>query len=417
MPSSERTDYQTAVHDWNEEQPGTKEKRAPDLFDDTLRDGLQNPSVDDPGLASKTEMLALMADIGVGFAGIGMPSVSPRHFSECVELCRVASDSKSTLVPVCAARTLEHDVDLCLRLCDTVGQRIEIHVFLGTSSIRGLAENWSLDLLRNRTLAAVRRAVRGGVDVAFVAEDATRSQPQIIDELFRCAIGEGAKRLCLCDTVGAATPVGTRRIVKHALQLIASTGAKVGLDWHGHNDRGLALANALEAWRAGADRLHGTALGIGERVGNAPLELLVLNLHLAGIVTLAEPSSIVRYGERAETLLGRSIPSNYPLLGSDAFRTATGIHAAAICKAEQMGDAWIAERVYSSMAASDFGKTQEICVGQASGNSNVVHWLQRNGFPTDQERVRRILQTAKSGRGLLSDSELRSLACEQPIED
>ncbi len=413
MPKIDHVANDSATYDWNAGSLQSPLGRVPLVFDDTLRDGLQNPSVVDPGVPAKCELLSLMARAGVGFAGIGMPSASPRHFEECLELCRYLQRAGMPLVPVCAARTLDKDVALALRLCEEAGCRIELHVFLGVSRIRSIVESWPLELLLERTVNAVRNAVRAGVGVAFVAEDATRADPRTLQELFRAAIGEGAERLCLCDTVGAATPAGARRIVEHARGVISSTGAEVGLDWHGHNDRGLALANTLEAWRAGADRLHGTVLGIGERVGNTPMELLLLNLHLGGVARLPEPSTLVDYAQRAATALGWPVPHNYPLLGKDAFRTATGVHAAAIKKAEAHRDPRLVECVYSTIVPSEFGRSQEVCIGHVSGTSNVVWWLEHNGYRAERPLVDRILIAAKATRGVLSDEELHRLARQQ----
>ncbi len=406
--------YQSAIHDWGREPTGSRQPSAPHLFDDTLRDGLQNPSVVDPGLQAKCALMEHMARVGVTSVGIGMPSASSRQFGECLELCRFAEGRDLGVTPVCAARTLPGDVEVALRLCSEAPGAIELHVFLGTSPIRGIVEGWSRQLLTERTAAAVRQAARVGVSVAFVAEDATRSDPDTLSEVFRAAIGEGAKRLCLCDTVGAATPRGTRRIVEHTQRVIESTGARLGIDWHGHNDRGLALANSLAAWEAGADRLHGTVLGIGERVGNTAIELLVLNLYLAGCVGHRAARELIPYTEQAAALLDWPIPPNYPLVGADAFRTAAGVHAAAIRKAEERQEPWLAERVYSAVSAAEFGRAQEVCIGHGSGTSNVLWWLKRHGYPSDPRTVARILTEAKAARRLLDDATLHRLA--QPTD-
>jgi 2-isopropylmalate synthase len=282
--------------------------------------------------------------------------------------------------------------------------KIEAHTFVGSSPVRAHAEGWDDALVRRRAEAAVSLLVRAGLPVTFVTEDTTRSRPETLKELFKLALGAGAERLCLCDTVGHATPRGAARLVTFTRQLIGECGATAAIDWHGHNDRGLALANALAAVEAGVDRVHATALGVGERVGNTPLELLALNLVLAGTFR-GNPRKLVAYASYAARVLDWDIPPNYPLLGENAFRTATGVHAAAIAKAESK-DAELADVVYSGVPAALFGREQEICIGAMSGASNVVHWLRAHGVAESRALVRAVLERAKSTDHILSDEEI-----------
>lgn len=392
------------LHDWNRPYDAPVTARRPLLFDDTLRDGLQNPSVSDPGVDGKLELLSAMSGLGIEFAGIGMPSASARHFEEARALCAGISAQRLSVTPVCAARALDSDVERALRLVERVGLPIELHIFLATSTIRQHAEGWQSAQLLERVSSTVATAHGAGLPVAFVAEDATRSEPRVLAQLVRVALGAGAGRICLCDTVGAVAPAGVRRLVEHTRRAIEAAGASAGIDWHGHNDRGLALSNALAAAAAGASRIHATVLGVGERVGNTPLELLLLNMDLEGARALECPKALVEYSQRAAALLGWPIPANYPLVGADAFRTATGVHAAAIAKAEALGEPWLAEHVYSALAAGDFGREQRIEIGPASGGWNVRHWLTRHGYETRPELVERILARAKAMRGVVPDA-------------
>jgi 2-isopropylmalate synthase len=244
-----------------------------------------------------------------------------------------------------------------------------------------------------------------------VSEDATRARPDTLRELFRVALDAGATRLCLCDTVGHATPDGVRRLVGFTRAFLAERGAKVALDWHGHADRGLALANALAALDAGVDRAHGTALGLGERTGNTPLELLVLNLSLAGrwppdLVPVAE------YCRTAAQVLGVAIPADHPLVGSGAFRTATGVHAAAIRKARGLGQ-WLTDRVYAAVPAAALGRQQQVCIGPQSGRANVEAWLAAHGVAAPLGLVDALLEKARSADHVLSDEEVGALVKER----
>jgi 2-isopropylmalate synthase len=395
------------IYDWNAPDDSTPAAPAAvELMDDTLRDGLQNPSVTDPDVSDKLELVGLMAELGIHAAGIGLPASSQRTFEHCLSICREIGRGRLGLGPVAAARTLERDVARIAELAQRSGVAVEAHTFVGLSPIRALVEQWDIDVIQRNTVNAIDLAVREGLSVAFVAEDATRSRPEVLFELFRVAVDHGARRVCLCDTVGHIAPWGVRRLVERTSAHLAGLGVEVALDWHGHNDRGLGLANALEALRAGVDRVHGTALGIGERVGNTPMELLLLNLKLSGLLGRQRLDAVTRYCHSAARSLGWDIPVSYPLVGRDAFRTATGIHAAAIAKAEARGDAELAELVYSSVPASLFGRTQDIGIGHQSGHSNVEHWLRVRGFEPERALVETVLERAKRGRGVLPDPEI-----------
>jgi 2-isopropylmalate synthase len=400
--------FDELLYDWNELRDSARTgRRRALILDETLRDGLQSPSVRNPSLDHKLEALHRIASLGIGAANLGLPSVSERARRDCERLLSEIAKAKLPIVPVCAGRTLSSDVVPIVELSQKSGLAIEVSIFVGASAIRALAEGWEPELIRARSAEAVELAVRAGLAVTFVTEDTTRSHPDSLSELFKLAVDRGASRLCLCDTVGHATPDGVERLVAYSLEVIRGTGATVELDWHGHNDRGLALANALAAFDAGATRLHATALGVGERVGNTPMELLLLNLKLLGAFE-GDLASLAGYCAHMARGLGLEIPPNHPLVGSDAFRTATGVHAAAIVKALGEGE-WLAERVYSVVPASAFGRVQEICVGHMSGASNVAHWLRTRDIEPSDALVQAILARAKQADRVLTEEELMSL--------
>jgi 2-isopropylmalate synthase len=296
-----------------------------------------------------------------------------------------------------------------VEISQRAGIPVEIYAFIGSSPIRQLAEEWDVDLIARRSAEAIEVGVKAGLPVAYVTEDTTRSRPEVLAALFKMAIDHGASRLCLCDTVGHATPDGVRNLISFTRSIVAGTGTAVGVDWHGHNDRGLALENALWALEFGADRVHGTALGIGERVGNAAMELILLNLKLLGLLEHQDLTHLLEYCTLAAQAVGWQIPINYPLVGRDAFRTATGVHAAAIIKAESKGEAWLADRIYSGVPAGMFGRRQEICVGYMSGASNANYWLRQRKIEPSKELVDAILARAKSTDHILSDDEIQAV--------
>jgi 2-isopropylmalate synthase len=395
------------IYDWNE--VGRKGRLIPrnvTFFDETLRDGLQNPSVADPTIDAKLKLLHLMDRLGIHVADIGLPGSSKRAFDDCLRMCREITDNKLSIKVACAGRTVASDITPMVEISQRAGIPVEVYAFIGSSPIRQLAEEWDVDLIAKRSAEAIDVGVKAGLPVCYVTEDTTRSRPEVLAKLFKVAIDHGASRLCLCDTVGHATPDGVRNLVQFTKNVVVGAGATVGIDWHGHNDRGLALENALWALEFGADRVHGTALGIGERVGNAAMELILLNLKLLGLLDHQDLSAMLEYANTAAEAVGWTIPINYPLVGRDAFRTATGVHAAAIIKAEAKGDAWLADRIYSGVPAGMFGKKQEICVGYMSGASNVNYWLRQHKLEASKELVDAILARAKGTDHILTDEEI-----------
>ena len=378
------------------------------LNDETLRDGLQSPSVLSPPVEQKAEVLHLMEALGIHSADIGLPAAGPQVESQVLHLAREIADHGLKIRPNCAARTLIADIEPILRVADAVGMPIEVAMFIGSSPIRLYAEDWDLDLLLRHTETAVSWAVERGLPPMYVTEDTTRAAPESVRRLYTAAIEAGSRRVVVCDTVGHATPDGVTRLLRFVREVIAETGEDVQLDWHGHRDRGLSVPNSLTAIEAGADCIHGTAIGIGERCGNTPMDQLLVNLKLLGWID----NDLSRLGDYcrvvAETT-GMAIPAGYPVVGRDAFRTGTGVHAAAIIKAMAKGDDWLADRVYSGVPAGDYGLQQQVEIGPMSGLSNVVYWLRKRGHEPTDERTHRIFRAAKDARRILTDDEIEGL--------
>jgi len=401
----------TLIHDWNPTAARSPRAGRPVTFDDeSLRDGLQSPSVTDPAPGHKIRLLHLMAEIGIAAANLGLPGAGPRAAAGVEELLREIERSRLPIAPNCAARTTDEDLVPILEIMARVGRPLEVMLFVGSSPIRRHVEEWSLDDLLRRSERCIALAVRHGAPVTFVTEDTTRSQPDDLRRLYQAAVRAGASRVCLADTAGFATPAGAARLVGFVAQALADCGSgHVGIDWHGHNDRGLALANALAAAEAGADRLHATVLGIGERVGNPPMEQLLVNARLLGWAS-PDLGRIMEYVACASQILGIEVPPGAPIVGRDAFRTSTGVHAAAIVKAKAMGRTDLADLVYSAIPAAWLHRQQEIDVGPMSGASNVRHWLVVHSYPLDAAVVERIYAAAKQADRTLTDGELHGLA-------
>ncbi len=409
-------DERELIHDWNAAEGSFDWSRVGpvELDDETLRDGLQSPSATDPPIERKLELLHLMDALGIETADIGLPGAGPRAVEDVRALATEIVDAGLRIRPNCAARTVRADVEPIAEIAQEVGIAIEACTFIGSSPIRQYAEEWTLDAMLRTSEEAVTFAVDEGLPVMMVTEDTTRARPETLKALYGRAIEWGARRLCIADTVGHATPDGARAVVRFVREeIVAPSGEDVKVDWHGHRDRGLGLANALAAIQAGADRIHATALGVGERVGNTEMDLLLVNLALLG-VREAELRRLPEYCRLASKACGVPLPPNYPVVGRDAFRTATGVHAAAIAKAERKGDAWLADRIYSGVPASLVGRAQEIEVGPMSGLSNVKHWLASHGHdPEDEETCRRIFEAAKSTDHTLTEEEIEALIRER----
>ena len=400
------------IYDWNNaggRNGGFDWTRARvDLNDETLRDGLQSPSVTDPSLDVKKQLLHLMADLGIVAADIGLPGAGPRVVDQVRALATEIRDQKLPIVPNCAARTVVADIEPIVRVSDEVGIRIEAATFIGSSPIRQYAEDWTLDRILKASEEAVTYAVKHRLPVMYVTEDTTRAQPETLKALYGAAINCGAARICLADTVGHATPDGVRALVSYVKNEIVQKN-NVKIDWHGHRDRGMGLINCLAAIEAGVDRVHATALGMGERVGNAEMDLLIVNLKLLG-AHQGDIRKLPEYCRLVADAVGVPIPVNYPVIGTDAFRTGTGVHAAAIIKAKKKGHNWLADRVYSSVPAEEFGFEQRIDISPVSGLSNVKYWLERHGYdPNDENACRTLFDAAKRTDRVLSDEECHRL--------
>jgi 2-isopropylmalate synthase len=410
---------QDLIFDWNTA-PGAFDfstRQGVELDDETLRDGLQSPSVLDPPIAAKLEILHLMVELGIHTADIGLPGAGPRAVKDVRALALEIARNKLPIGANCAARTVRADVEPIARVSQEAGIPIEACTFIGSSPIRQYAEDWTLDRMLRVTEDAVRFAVAEGLPVMYVTEDTTRARPEVLKQLYTLAIECGATRVCLADTVGHATPEGVRQLVRFVRNdIIAPTGKDVRIDWHGHRDRGLGIANTLAAIEAGADRVHATALGIGERVGNTEMDLLLVNLKLYGLHA-GDLTALPRYCEAVSRATGVAISANYPVLGQDAFRTGTGVHAAAIIKAHQKGNDWLADRVYSGVPAAAVGRKQIIEISHVSGMSNVKYWLREKGYdPDDEDLCRRVFELAKTTDHTLTEAELRACCAAHAAE-
>jgi 2-isopropylmalate synthase len=394
------------IHDWNAE--GSVSPSGVMLDDETLRDGLQSPSVRTPTIDEKLDLLERMDVLGIDTADLGLPGAGPHVAADVERLARSIAERRLKITANCAARTVVSDIRPIAEISQRTGVPIECCAFIGSSPIRQYAEGWTIEFLQKTTEEAIGFAVKEGLQVMYVTEDTTRADPASLRALFTTALRAGASRLCIADTVGHATPAGARAVVRFVKNLVADLGVQAGIDWHGHRDRGFGVACALAALDAGATRLHGTALGIGERCGNTPIDLLLVNLVMNGSLE-RNLSTLPAYCEAVARVCDVPIPPNYPVVGCDAFRTATGVHAAAVVKAFRKNDRPLMDAVYASVPASLVGRAQQIDIGPMSGKSNVIFWLESRGLAATEEIVDRIFTAAKASNRTLTAEQVEKI--------
>jgi 2-isopropylmalate synthase len=390
------------IHDWNQVEKPDYGVVEMDFDDETLRDGIQSPSIKSPTIEEKIRILHLMADLGIQAADIGLPGAGEKVAEDVFALAEEIAKHKLPIEPNCAARTVKVDIDPIIEASQRSGMQIEAALFIVSSPIRQYVENWTLDRMLKMSAEATEYAVKNGLSVMFVTEDTTRAKPDVLRKLYTTAIENGARRICLADTVGHATPHGARMLVRAMKKVVEDSGEDVKIDWHGHRDRALGLENAIAAAEAGAQRLHACALGIGERCGNTPMEHLLINFRLFGVID-NDLSKLSEYCDLVSKACDVPIPPNHPVVGTDAFRTSTGVHAAAVIKATKKGHEWLADRVYSGVPASWIGREQQIEIGPMSGASNVAFWLENHGVEPEEGLVQKIFEAAKSTNRVFTD--------------
>lgn len=396
------------IYDWNVKGEMPRYPRRVLVCDETLRDGLQSPSVTHPSIQDKLYLLYLMRCLDVDAADLGLCGAGERFKKDVVTLAKEIVNQKMPIVPQSAARTLETDIIPIVDASQEAGIPIEACLFLGSSPIRQFAEGWDLDTLLRLTESSVSFAVKHGIPVMFVTEDTTRAQPDALAKIYTAAMRSGAHRICLADTVGHATPEGVRNLVQFMRRVVDKVNPEVGIDWHGHKDRGLDIVNTFAAVEAGADRVHACALGVGERSGNTPMEILLVNLNLMGLAE-RDLTGLPEYCQVVSQACGVPVPFNYPIVGADSFRTATGVHAAAMVKAINKGDTWLADRVYCGVPAGMVGRAQGIEIGPMSGEHNVRFFLRSREIEEHPVYVERILNAAKRSNKILSEEEVRRM--------
>lgn len=393
------------IYDWNLVEAMPRPDFRVLVTDETLRDGLQSPSITHPEIQDKVYLLYLMRDLGVDAADLGLCGAGEKFKYHVTVLAREIANQNMPIQPQSAARTMISDIAPIVDASQEAGIPIEACIFLGTSPIRQYAEGWDLDFLLRQTEESVTFAVKNGLPVMFVTEDTIRAHPETLRKVYSVAIRAGAQRICAADTVGHVTPNGVRALIRFLREMVDEINPEVGIDWHGHRDRGMDIVNTLEAIQAGADRVHACGLGIGERSGNTSMELLLVNLNLLGWAD-RDLTKLPEYCQVIAEKCGAPIPFNYPVVGADSFRTSTGVHAAAVVKALDRKEHWLADRVYCGVPASMVGRVQGIEIGPMSGEHNVRFFLRQRGIEEHPIFIQKILEAAKRSNRLLAEEDV-----------
>jgi len=406
--SANPNDTHELIYDWNLVDAPEKPKQRIMVTDETLRDGLQSPSITHPEIQDKVYLLYLMNDLGIDAADLGLCGAGEKFKYHVSVLAREIVKQKMPIQPQSAARSVISDIAPIVDVSQEAGIPIEACIFVGTSPIRQFAEGWDINFLLKQTEESVSFAVKNQIPVMFVTEDTIRAQPETLRQVYTAAIRAGAKRICVSDTVGHITPHGTRALITFLRKMVDEIDPSVGIDWHGHKDRGLDIINSLAAIEAGADRVHACGLGIGERSGNTAMEILLVNLNLLGWAN-RDLTKLPEYCEVISETCGAIIPFNYPIVGADSFRTATGVHAAAIAKALSKNDEWLAEHVYCGVPSSMVGREHTIEIGPMAGEHNVRFFLRKHKIEENPAYVAKILEVAKRSNRLLTDEDVRRI--------
>lgn len=391
------------VYDWNMTDADAPLARGVRVIDETLYEAVHAASAL-PDAGAISELLRCMPAIGISEVGLGALSAST--LPEIVRRARLIAEERLPLAPACVVDAVSTEVDRVAHVLDASGGRLTVTLLVQASSLQQRALGQAPDRALADLEGALEAAARCGADSALLLHDAGRAHPAPLRRIVNAALGHGVERVCLWDSAGRTSPRGAGRLVAFMRRVAAERDALIQVGWFGRNDRDLALASALEARRRGADALHATALGLGHGAGCVPIDLLLANLLLLEVID-SDLSALKQYCDLAARAFGFSIPASYPVFGGDAFRTATGVHAAAIIKARDKGDHWLADRVYSSVPAGLFGLHQIIDVGPMSGESNAVAWLRHHGFTPQPELVKRIIARAKASKATLTAEEMR----------
>jgi len=375
------------------------------ILDDTLRDGLQSVNLVSPNIDEKILLINYMINAGIDVITLSYPAMSKITEQESLIMLKHFTSVRAKVLPDFAARTLIKDIQPIVNLQEKTGIKVQAHLFIGCSALRQHIEKWNIEFIRDRIRESLYFAQQQNLQAVLVIEDGTRTDPTMLSEIVETAILYGAKGICIADTTGYADCAATKKIIEFTKHIVNNN--EIHLEWHGHNDRGLALANALTAIAEGIEVIHATSLGLGERTGNVPFEVLMANLFLYGCLDI-DMKSVYEYAKATRKFTKALIAPNHPVVGDNVFTTATGTHAAAMYKAAQT-DCGLVDYVYSSIPAHVLGRKQQFEIGRMSGIASIVGKLIEMGLPQNHTIINEILEKAKKSNAILTQNELDTI--------
>ncbi len=334
------------------------------VFDTTLRDGEQAPGCS-MTRDEKLRVAAQLAELGVDVIEAGFPAASPGEVDSVRAIAELLAQHDE--ITVCGlARANERDIDACAKALEPARNK-RIHTFIATSDIH---MEYKLCMTRTQVIDTVRRAVTYARslsdDVEFSAEDASRSDPAFLCDVFSAAVGCGATTINVPDTVGYVTPSEYAALIARVVAEIGSPNVIVST--HCHDDLGMAVANTLAGVKAGARQVECTVNGLGERAGNASLEEVVMALQTRqafyGIHTGVNTREISRSSQIVAEATGVHMPCNKAIVGANAFAHEAGIHQDGMLKNRD---------TYEIMRADHVGATGQLILGKHSGRNAFQH--------------------------------------------
>ncbi len=403
---TQKADVNQLLYSWNP--PAKSGLENVEIEDDTLRDGLQGAFVRKPTVDEKIELFTLSSAIGCQHAVVGFPASSPQEMADSRRIVQAIQERGLKQQPWMLSRALVSDLEPIIALQRESDIPIGAAFFMGTSPLRRVVEKWDWDQVLRNVETAVAYCVENGVPFSLSIEDASRTPPEELRQLIQIGAKANGFSISICDTVGESTPDGAAQLVRFTREEIAKENADTRVLWHGHNDRGMAVANSAAAAEAGARIIGGSFLGIGERTGNAALEQVILYLYQNG-ATQWRIDHLVNYCEKLSEYTNTPISNEMPLIGSQAFATCTGTHSAAVLKARAISVDY-EDYIFSAVPASKLGLPQNIMIGPTSGLANARHVLQRLELPSDDQAASALLEHAKGKNSWVQHNEIKQWA-------
>ena len=371
-------------------------------IEDDIRDALQSVRTVQPLLSERKALLDLSAKVGIQYSFLGFPAASQNETNLVTALVKHIADEKIPIEPVLMARALENDVKRIIEIQNETSYAVAADIFINTSALRLKIEGWTLDTIINKIKKSHHLSVNNNLKYRISLEDSARTAPDSIEILIKEIINLGIKTIVLCDTVGDCLPSGASNLTSFVMDIISKENVDVEIGWHGHNDKGLSLANALASVEAGATIISGTFTGIGERTGNIPLEQIIYILSQNGN-QLYDLKYLKPLCDMLSATTKTKIPYSLPIIGKDAFSTSTGTHVAAIYKAKEFGQSF-EDLMYSGVAASDLERRQTLLIGPNSGRSAIIAALEEIQIVATENTVTSILDYCKKQNHCLENS-------------